>query len=105
MSKNVITLKLTAENTDAKSIVNAVRRAFNGVESVEGKGVTKGVEFIVKTPKTKPATEASLVRAWGRENGFTVGNRGVLAPALLAAYAEAHKPVRKSRKAKASVSA
>jgi hypothetical protein len=105
MSKNVITLKLTAENTDAKSIVNAVRRAFAGVESVEGKGVTKGVEFIVKTPKVKPATEASLIRAWGAENGFQVGVRGVLSPKLIEAYQAAHKPVRKSRKAKASVSA
>lgn len=36
------------------------------------------------------ATQAQTVRTWARENGWTVGVRGVIAPAIWEAYANAH---------------
>lgn len=35
---------------------------------------------------TKVASEASIIRAWARENGVAVGKRGRLAPEVIAAF-------------------
>lgn len=42
------------------------------------------------TIKTAPA--AAAVRAWARENGLAVGERGRLSPDLVDAYEAAHRP-------------
>lgn len=39
----------------------------------------------------KQKTDAAAVRAWAVENGYEIGNRGRIAPEIIAAYKEAQE--------------
>lgn len=78
------TIDLNAENTEA---LNAALAPF-----MEAGTEVKG-EAPKKVSKTsKPNGEASKVRAWARENGFTVGDRGRLDQKIVDAYRAAQVP-------------
>jgi len=86
-----IILKFETEKTDAASIKNAVRRAFDGAQVSDETGEIKGVQYKIKERKVRPArdTQASKARAWARKQGLPVGARGRLRPEILAAFLSA----------------
>lgn len=88
---NIITLKINADDVTGKNVANAVRRAFaSHPDNLPESGEVKGVRFSVRQAKprtaSKPATEASLVRSWARQNNVPVGQRGRIHPDVHAAY-------------------
>ena len=55
--------------------------------------------------KSKFKAQPQDVRAWAKDKGLTVGERGRFSAAVRDAYGQAHAPVRKARKSKATASA
>lgn len=55
---------------------------------VEAKEAAPGVVTLVSAEH--PPKDLETIRAWAKENGFTVSNRGALKKAVLEAYDEAH---------------
>ena len=79
----------------------------NGIPLGRGGRVTKNAENayreahgLPQLPGTKPpvakiadaGASSSEIRAWARENGIVVGNRGRVHPDIIAKYIAAHQP-------------
>lgn len=87
MAKIVLSLNITGPVT-AAAVKNAVRRSLDKTEFEGDSGVVNGVRYNVKHVTPKGA--ATEVRAWAKEQGLPVGERGRIAPELFDAYTAAH---------------
>ncbi len=94
-----MTARFVFRGTDNKRYVFtgtplAVRNIQRSVEAAQAKieaAMEQSERYVkrgrVATPKEP--SQASLVRAWARENGVEVGERGRVSAALVAAFTEA----------------
>ncbi len=87
MARITLTLNVTGPVT-ASAVKNAVRRSLDKGEFEGDTGVVAGVRYNVK--HVTPKGEATAVRAWAKEQGLPVGERGRIAPDLYDAYTAAH---------------
>lgn len=87
MAHITLSLNVTGPVT-ADKVRNAVRRSLQGTEFEGDKGVVGEVKYAVKHVTPKGA--ATEVRAWAKEQGIPVGERGRIAPDLFDAYTAAH---------------
>ncbi len=87
MAKITLTLNVNGPVT-ASAVKNAVRRSLDKSEFDGDAGVVNGVRYAVKHVTPKGA--ATEVRAWAKEQGLPVGERGRIAPDLYDAYTAAH---------------